>query len=209
MHLPLQFARPGLFLLKYFLVFGGGGGSNYIFDTNSAYIFAKSGSSCTKIYTQNISKFRNLRTQLSQLNCVYFEFTKFSITVFLDIKFRFDDQIGLVTDINIKKTDARAYLHYNSYHPRQTFPSIVYSQALRYRRIINSDATLRERLDDLTLCFINSGYPNNMIRGIMDDVAKRKITLDYRKKDAGAPFPVVWVQTFGPATPEISKPMTP
>ena len=39
----------------------------------------------------------------------------------------------------------------------------------------------------------------------MDDVAKRKRTLDYRKKDAGAPFPVVWVQTFGPATPEISK----
>ena len=41
----------------------------------------------------------------------------------------------------------------------------------------------------------------------MDDVAKRKRTLYYRKKDAGAeaPFPVVWVQTFGPATPEFSK----
>ena len=30
-----------------------------------------------------------------------------TFTVFLDIKFRFDDQIGLVTDINIKKTDAK------------------------------------------------------------------------------------------------------
>jgi len=39
----------------------------------------------------------------------------------------------------------------------------------------------------------------------MEDVAYRKRTLDYRKKDAGAPFPVVWVQTFGPATPEISE----
>jgi len=128
-----------------------------------------------------------------------------SFTVFLDIKFRFDEQAGLVTDINIKKTDARAYLHYSSYHPRQTFPSIVYSQALRYRRIINNDITLKERLEDLQLCFINSGYPKNMIKGIMEDVAYRKRTLDYRKKDAGAPFPVVWVQTFGPATPEISE----
>ena len=54
-----------------------GGGQTVFLYTNSAYIFCKSGSSCTKIYTQNIRKFRNLRTQLSQLNCVYFEFTKF------------------------------------------------------------------------------------------------------------------------------------
>ena len=57
-----------------------------------------------------------------------------------------DPVIGLVTDINVKKTDARAYLNFDSYHPKQTFPSIVYSQMLRYRRIINSDVTLQERL---------------------------------------------------------------
>ena len=129
-------------------------------------------------------------------------------TVFLDIKFRFDEVEGLVTDINIKATDARAYLHYSSYHPRKTFPSIVYSQALRYRRIINDDAILKERLDELLECFLNSGYPKHMVRGVLNDVITRKRTLDYTKKTEESPFPVVWVQTFSPATPNISELVT-
>ena len=84
---------------------------------------------------------------------------------------------GLVTDINIKATDARAYLHYSSYHPRKTFPSIVYSQALRYRRIINDDAILKERLDELLESFLNSGYPKHIVRGVLNDVITRKRTL--------------------------------
>ena len=126
-------------------------------------------------------------------------------TVFLDIKFRFDQICGITTDINIKSTDARAYLHYSSFHPRQTFPSIVYSQALRYRRIINNDETLKIRLDELQECFINSSYPKHMVRGILNDVLKRKRSLTYTKKADKAPFPVVWVQTFGPGTPIISE----
>ena len=128
-----------------------------------------------------------------------------NFTVFLDIKFRFDSTSGLVTDINIKETDARAYLHYSSYHPRQMFPSIVYSQALRYRRIINNDLTLKQRLDELHGCFISSGYPKYMVKGILNDVLHRKRSLNYSKKVEKAPFPVVWVQTFGPATPVISE----
>ena len=128
-----------------------------------------------------------------------------TFTVFLDIKFRFANNEGLITDINIKATDARAYLHYSSYHPRKTFPSIVYSQALRYRRIINNDDTLRIRLDELLECFLNSGYPKHMVRGVLKDVINRKRTLHYTKKSKEAPFPVVWVQTFGPATPKIQE----
>ena len=79
-------------------------------------------------------------------------------TVFLDIKFHFDTTEGLKTDVNIKETDSRVYLHFTSYHPRQTFPSIVYSQALRYRRIIKDDTLLSQRLDELGECFRRSGY---------------------------------------------------
>ena len=126
-------------------------------------------------------------------------------TVFLDIKFRFDATKGLSTDVNIKETDSRAYLHFKSYHPKQTFPSIVYSQALRYRRIINDDVLLQKRLDELSGCFLRSGYPKGMVAGIMKDVSKRPRKLEYKTKDSGAPFPVVWVQTFSPATPVITE----
>ena len=124
-------------------------------------------------------------------------------TVFLDIKYTFDNINGLKTDVNIKETDARVYLHYSSYHPKQTFPSIVYSQALRYKRIINNTDTLKLRLNELTGCFLNSGYPLKMVKGIMDDVIKRNRNLDYKVKRKEAPFPVAWVQTYSPATSEI------
>ena len=47
-----------------------------------------------------------------------------AFTVLLDIKFRFDTNQGLITDVNIKETDSRSYLHFNSYHPRQYFPQL-------------------------------------------------------------------------------------
>ena len=126
-------------------------------------------------------------------------------TTFLDINYSFDLSSGLITDVNIKKTDARTFLHFSSYHPRQTFKSIVYSQCLRYRRIINEHIRLVRRLDELGKCFINSGYPKKMVSGIIDDVVTRKRSLDYIEKSDEPPFPIVWVQTYGPATSHIKE----
>ena len=47
-----------------------------------------------------------------------------------------------------------------------------------------------------------------MVKGILNDVLTRKRSLDYTKKTKKSPFPVVWVQTFGPATPKISELVT-
>ena len=60
---------------------------------------------------------------------------------FLDIQYKIVDGV-LVTDLFKKPTDANRYLYYNSFHPRHMFRSIVFSQALRYRRIINDDSLL-------------------------------------------------------------------
>ena len=86
-----------------------------------------------------------------------------------------------------------------------TFPSIVYSQMLRYRRIINSEVLLKERLLELSNYFIMSGYPKNMVKNIMNDVLERKRTLEYREKTNEPPFQITWVTTFCPATPKIQK----
>ena len=123
-------------------------------------------------------------------------------TIFLDIKYTFREVERLQTDVNIKKTDARAYLHFSSYHPKQPFPSIVFSQCLRYRRIINCTDRLKVRLMDLKLCFLQSGYPNKMVQGVIDVVLQRPRSLEYKPKLDTPPFPVVWVQTFSPATEE-------
>lgn len=123
-----------------------------------------------------------------------------TFTVFLDVKFRFDPVNGLVTDVNIKKTDARAYLNFDSYHPQHMFPSIVYSQMLRYRRIINSESVLKLRLEELSKYFLMSGYPKKMVHSVMTDVLGRKRSLQYKKKNNLPPFQVTWVTTYTPAS---------
>ena len=127
--------------------------------------------------------------------------TKF--TVFLDVKFKFGIVDGLCTDVNIKATDARSYLNFESFHPTHTFPSIIYSQMLRYRRIINSEELLQTRLNELGEYFVLSGYPKKMVNLIKVDVCKRTRTLEYKPKDDEPPFPVTWITTYTPIIPQI------
>ena len=101
-------------------------------------------------------------------------------TTLLDIKFAFGDTGGLLTDVNVKVTYSRLYLHYSSIHPRQTFPTIIYSQGLRYRRIINDGIRLFKRLSEFKICFLNSGYPEKLVDTILDDVVKRPRNLFYK-----------------------------
>ena len=111
----------------------------------------------------------------------------------------------MITDINIKETDARMYLHFSSCHPRHVFTSVVYSQALRYRRIINDSDTLKLRFDELKDAFKKSGYPEKLLNGAFDDVVKRPRTLEHRAKSSDRPFDVAWVATFGAGSSAISK----
>lgn len=91
---------------------------------------------------------------------------------FLDIAFGFSFDGELVTDIFIKETDSRTYLNFNSCHPNYVFSSIVYSQALRYRRIIINNDLLVNRLDELYKYFRLSDYPHTMITNIFEKVKK-------------------------------------
>jgi len=126
-------------------------------------------------------------------------------TVFLDIKYTFHPSDGLMTDINIKSTDARVYLHFSSHHPKQTFPSIVFSQCLRYKRIINNGVLLVRRLSELKMCFLKSGYPKKMVEDIIADVLPRRRNLDYNKKSDMPPYPVMWIQTFSSESDTIKQ----
>ena len=51
----------------------------------------------------------------------------------------------------------------DSFHPPSTKKAIIYSQALRYRRIITNDQTLQQRLNNLAIILINRGYKHETI----------------------------------------------
>jgi hypothetical protein len=112
---------------------------------------------------------------------------------FLDIKFCFDTDGVLQTDLHTKETDARSYLNFSSAHPPHVYSGIVYSQCLRLRRIINCEARLKLRLAELRTCFMNAQYPASMVDNITKKVStvKRDIYLRSEKNEMGNHVKVV------------------
>ena len=117
-----------------------------------------------------------ISTVNSRLSDVGLNIDEFSIedsgtyTSFLDIRFMFDDNGDLQTDLFVKETDSRSYLYFGSTHPNHIYSSIIYSQCLRLRRIINEDQRLSRRIDELKEYFYNSNYPKKMVENISSKV---------------------------------------
>lgn len=88
------------------------------------------------------------------------------------------------TTIYTKPTDKKQYLFFNSSHPKHTAKAIPYSQALRYRRIIDNDDLLHSELTTLVKTFMNRGYPVELLESTVDRVKllTRDSVLKYKDK---------------------------
>ena len=125
-------------------------------------------------------------------------------TQFLDFVYKVEGG-KLTTDLYRKKTDANRYLEFSSYHPRHTFRSIVYSQALRYRRLINDDEILSGRLEELICFFVDSSYPKRMVEEIVQEVKQKSRELGYRDRPDAEKKTTPWIITFGAGYDESKK----
>ena len=116
----------------------------------------------------------------------------------LDINFCFDPANGnLKTDLYVKETDSRSYLHFGSCHPNHIYSGIVFSQCLRLRRIINDNTRLKQRLSELEVSFKKCRYPTKMIQNISKKVQslERNINEEKKKKENGNKIRVI--STYG------------
>ena len=103
----------------------------------------------------------------------------------------------MATDIYRKPTDANRFLEHSSFHPRHTFRSIIYSQALRYRRIINDEETLTTRLEELKEFFIQSSYPQDLVEEVIKEARKKPRCLSYKSNKTADKAMTPWILTFG------------
>ena len=109
---------------------------------------------------------------------IKFEYEYSSTTVnFLDTRIYKNKQNKLESDIYIKPTDKTILLHNTSVHPNSCKQGIIYSQALRYRRTITNDTTLRNQLEKLKIILMTRGYDSNTI-----DEAFKKVTQQTQKQ---------------------------
>ena len=117
-------------------------------------------------------------------NTIKFTF-EYSLTEihFLDILIFMDKSRRLQTTIYRKPTDKNLILHFSSHHPLHLKRNIIYTQALRYKRIISSPRKLDKELKTLKSIFLARGYP---LRLIQQQISKAKLiprTLLLKNKD--------------------------
>ena len=72
---------------------------------------------------------------------------------FLDLKVKLSEG-KISTDLYVKSTDRYQYLHFTSSHPTRTKRSIVYSQALRVKRICSEEEDFLKHRKEMKLWFL-------------------------------------------------------
>ena len=87
---------------------------------------------------------------------------------------------------------------YHSAHPKHVFSGVVYSQCLRLRRIINSQARLEIRLAELCEAFEKSCYPKKMLSSISTKVLNMERSLTpSQPNESDDTKPILVVSCFG------------
>jgi hypothetical protein len=96
------------------------------------------------------------------------------------------NQDNVTIDLYKKPTDRKQYLHYTSSHPHHVKKAIPYSQALRYRRIIDDESNLKLQLTHLKSKFTTRAYPSRLVNQQVNKVLalNRSDLLTYRSKTA-------------------------
>ncbi len=102
----------------------------------------------------------SFQTFIKHLNSVHptikFEITHSTKQVnFLDTTVYITPQNTLATTLYTKPTDCMPLLHQSSHHPKTCKKGFIYSQMLRYRRIITNDKEFQEKAQNLRVILLD------------------------------------------------------
>ena len=122
-----------------------------------------------------------------------YEYNKDTIS-FLDLKVILSNG-KLITSLYSEPTDCHQYLHYGSCHPEHTKRSIVYSQALRIKRVCSEESDFNEHSSNLRSWFLKRGYPEKIIN---TEMSKVKFNVDNKSSNNRQKKGVPLVVTFHP-----------
>lgn len=82
---------------------------------------------------------------------------------FLDTVVYVSENRKLCSNLFVKSIDRTMLLHQTSYHPKSCTRSIIYSQALRYRRLTTTDENLVKNLEHLKLILLARDYNPHLL----------------------------------------------
>ena len=121
---------------------------------------------------------------------------------FLDIVIYKDKNGKLQTKIYNKPTDHPSYLHSRSEHPIATKKSIIYSQALRIRRICSEEGEFMKACNNLISKLKMRGYKEETIRENIKRAGEMDRLLDSNKNIQSIPI-IPFITTYNRTLPPI------
>ena len=89
---------------------------------------------------------------------------------FLDTITYFNTTGSIDTTLYQKPTDICSLLHAQSFHPASSKKSIIYSQAISYRRIITQDEELDFHFKNSFSSLVSKGYDPTLIQSVFSKV---------------------------------------
>ena len=147
------------------------------------------------IWTHGEENLRNFMTEFNLFSDdikFTYEYNKDTIS-FLDLKV-ISSNDKLITSFYSKATECYQYLHYGSCHTEHTKRSIVYSQALKIKRVC-SEEYFNEHSLSLRSWFLKRGYPEKIIN---TEVSKVKFNVDNKRSNNRQKKGIPFVVTFHP-----------
>ena len=121
----------------------------------------------------------------------------------LDVTVKKDNTCKIHTLLYRKPTDAHLYLHYSSFHLKHQKKSLLYSQALRLRRICSRTEYYEKAASDMLKHFTNRGYPTHLVRNAIQKALNiDKNTLLLPKTDpTNKKITIPFILTYNPCNP--------
>ena len=117
------------------------------------------------IFLGSHSQLKSLMTFMNTISpTIEYTFTYYKQTVSsLDVQIYLSESRKPKTKHYKKPTDCMTLLHFHFHHPLNCAESMIYSQALRYNRIISKDHILHEELNNLTRIILAGAFPLHLI----------------------------------------------
>lgn len=119
---------------------------------------------CFSIWNSSEEEFLYLLDYLNTCHTsIKFEYVLSKTSVpFLDT-ITYIENCLIKTKLYTKPTDKKQYLHYKSGHPFYVKKAVPFSQAIRYKRVIEDETILKYELDKLKDTFEVRGYPTAIL----------------------------------------------
>ena len=100
---------------------------------------------------------------------------------FLDVTVKLDKDGFLTTDLFIKPTDSKSYLHFNSEHPMHMKKAVPFGLGLRIKRICSKDNDFQKHRENLKTRLLERHYPASVV-----DTELKKVDQMNRNRVSGA-----------------------